>query len=389
MFARAAAALFGALVARGSPLVLSIAKSLPGGRTSKKGLQEKVSGWLGRYDFAKPVKRWLWDTSLATVGRDTVIALDGGDLSKEFGGGGMEGMEMGYDASRGVMAMGHNLLCAAVANAPRARALRLRLLKGRKGLPEAERALHSDIATATKGNGIAACDRGFDSADFVVHAAGLSMRTVVRVKEEGRDVFGTGRSIPAGMKTAPNAETVLKSPTRRQKAFVRWREGHFPGHDGRYHPVLVVSSTFDGRTLYLYGIGFGPFASPLEAKRAALLVANAYFCRWSVEVLYQDLKQVFGLEQARVRTFKRLENLVALCALAYACLAHFLPSCGDAAARLAKAMKENLGAINLPFRPFVANLRQLLRLDTIRFITGRPRKQKPPDPTPLLPGWTS
>ena len=52
-------------------------------------------------------------------------------------------------------------------------------------------------------------------------------------------------------------------------------------------------------------------------------------------------------------------------------------------------MKENLGAINLPFRPFVANLRQLLRLDTIRFITGRPRKQKPPDPTPLLPGWTS
>ena len=43
-------------------------------------------------------------------------------------------------------------------------------------------------------------------------------------------------------------------------------------------------------------------------------------------MLYQGLKQVFGLEQARVRTFKRLENLVALCALAYACLAHFLPS---------------------------------------------------------------
>jgi hypothetical protein len=270
VFSRAAAALFGALVARGSPLVLSIAKSLPGGRTSKKGLQEKVSGWLGRYDFATPVQRWLWNASLATVGRDTVIALDGGDLSKEFGGGGMEGMEMGYDASRGVTAMGHNLLCAAVANAPRARALWLRLLKGRKGLPEAERTLLSDIA---------ACDRGFDSVDFVAHAAGLSMRTVVRVKEEGRDVFGTGRSIPAGMKTAPCAETVLKSPTRRQKALVRWREGHFPDHAGRYLPVLVVSSTFDGRTLYLHGIGFGPFASPLEAKRAALLAANAYFCR--------------------------------------------------------------------------------------------------------------
>ena len=30
-------------------------------------------------------------------------------------------------------------------------------------------------------------------------------------------------------------------------------------------------------------------------RKAAVAVANAYFCRWSVEVFYQDLKQVFGL----------------------------------------------------------------------------------------------
>ena len=120
-----------------------------------------------------------------------------------------------------------------------------------------------------------------------------------------------------------------------------------------------------------------------------MLIANAYFRRWRVEVFCQDLKRVFGLERARVRMFKRLENLVAPCALAYACLAHFLPTCGDTATRLEKAMKENLGAINRAFRSYVANLRQLLPLDTIRFIGGRPQKRQPSDLPPSSPAGTS
>ena len=387
VFGKAASVLLGAMTDKGSPLVQSLAEKLRDGRTSKKGCQERVSGWLERYDFAGPIDRWLWKTALATVERDTVIALDGGDISKEFGGRGMEGMEMGHDGSRGVVAMGHNLLGAAVVNASRARALCLKLLNGRRGLPRAAQGLLSDIAAATNGNGIVACDRGFDSRDFVDHAAGLPIRTVVRVKETNRDIFGSGRPIPLDMESAPSCSVTLKSPTRRQTALVRWREGLFPGNGGCYHPVLAVPSTIDGCTLHFYGIGFGPFASSEERQNAAVAVANAYFCRWSVEVLYQDLKQVFGLEKARVRTFKRLQNLVALCVLAYASLAHFLPTCGDATIRLAKAMKENFGALNLPFRSYVANLRELLRMTAIRCITGRPPKRRPLGLTPLLPGF--
>ena len=379
--------LLGAMARTGSPLVHSLAETFWEGTTSKKGCQERISGWLARYDFARPIQTWLWTSAQATIRRDTVIALDGGDLSKEFGGKGMEGMEMGYDASRGVVAMGHNLLAAAVVNAPRASALHVRLLKGRKGLFNAERELLSRIDAATKGDGIVACDRGFDSQKFISHATGLSLRTVVRVKNTDRDVFATGRSIPSELASAPACSAVLKSPTRRQKALIRWKEGLFPGLGGCYPPVLVVSSTFDGHTLYLYGFGFGPFASPEERRKAAVTIANAYFCRWSVEVFYPDLKQVFGLEKARVRTFQRLQNLVALCVLAYAGLAHFLPACPDASMRLAKAMKENFAAINLPFRTFVANLRTLLGMTAIRFITGRPPKRAPPCLTPLLPGF--
>ena len=120
---------------------------------------------------------------------------------------------------------------------------------------------------------------------------------------------------------------------------------------------------------------------------SGLLAANAYFCRWGVEVLFQDVKQCFAIEDARVRTFRRLENLLAFCTLAYSYFAHVLPNCAEESRRLLKTMKDSLGEIVEGFRPFVANVRELLRLERTRFISGRPRKRKPPDLTALLPGF--
>ncbi|MGN0845078.1 MAG: hypothetical protein ACI4QT_07655 [Kiritimatiellia bacterium] len=166
---RAVEALFDSIVRVGSPLVKDIALSVPNVTTSQKGLQEKVSGWLQRYDFATPVHDYLWREGARMIGADTVIAVDSGDISKEFGGKGMEGMEMGYDASRGVTAMGHSLLCAAIVLRRRATAWRLSLIKGRKGLPAKERELFDKIIDATGGKGIPVHDRGFDSEDFIAH----------------------------------------------------------------------------------------------------------------------------------------------------------------------------------------------------------------------------
>ena len=189
------------------------------------------------------------------------------------------------------------------------------------------------------------------------------------------------------MATAPHVRTALRSPTRRVDATVGWRMGFFPCGDATLQ-VLVVSSSFRGNTLYLYAINFsGEEPSAPELRQAAILAANAYFCRWGVEVLFQDIKQCFSIEDARVRTFRRLENLLALCTLAFAYLAHVLPNAGEHARRLLKAMKDSLGEIVGSFRPFVANVRELLRMRRVKYISGRPRKRKPPDMTPMLPGF--
>ncbi len=60
-----------------------------------------------------------------------------------------------------------------------------------------------------------------------------------------------------------------------------------------------------------------PCPSVLTFSKAAILAANAYYNRWQIEVLFQDLKGAFAIEQARVRTFRRLTNLIAIATLAF------------------------------------------------------------------------
>ena len=54
-----------AVVRAGSALVADIAATLDGDAMSRKGWQEKVSGWLARYDFAAPVRDHLWSEGVA------------------------------------------------------------------------------------------------------------------------------------------------------------------------------------------------------------------------------------------------------------------------------------------------------------------------------------
>ena len=97
-------------------------------------------------------------------------------------------------------------------------------------------------------------------------------------------------------------------------------------------------------------------------------------------------KSCFGAQQ---KTKRWRENRLAFCTLAYSYFAHVLPGCGEDARRLLKTMKDSLGEIVESFRPFVANVLELLRMERTRFISSRPRKRKPPDKTAFLPGFTA
>ena len=88
--------LFAAIVTGNSTLVSDMSRGL---RTNaslaeSKRAQERVSGWLNNYDFVETTGGWL----LKNIPRERLdrctFAIDFSDISKIFGGAGMEGMAM-------------------------------------------------------------------------------------------------------------------------------------------------------------------------------------------------------------------------------------------------------------------------------------------------------
>lgn len=385
----AAEAMLKAIVTTGTPLLHTMAKHLSDGKTMLKGVQERLSGWLANYDFAKRTRAFLLAQSIPYLRSGTIVAIDSSDISKEFGGKGMEGMAMGFDASRKVTAMGHDIVSAAIVDGQRAIPVAVEMIKGRKGKNRKAKAvcrLIMRLARAIKP--LFVFDRGFDSEEFVNWVIDSGIAAVVRMKEMTRDVFGSKRSIEAVMsETSQSVPCTLHGPNRKIGATVKWKVGYWPkgGKKNRreqceYRPVLIVSSTFDGTTLYFICTGVKDFSRMDDAllQKHACSAAQAYFRRWSIEVFFQDVKTAFGLEQARVRTFKRLKNLLAFCVLGYEYIRRTLMGCGKAADQVNKLLKDNFGQVMSKFRTFVTNLRELLAMPTPRCITGRPKK-KPPD----------
>ena len=87
------------------------------GKQERKRVQELMSGWLNAYDFAALLDPYLLARSAAGVTDESTLAVDFSDIGKEFGGDGMEGMEMGYDGSRHCTATGRDFISVSLVGA--------------------------------------------------------------------------------------------------------------------------------------------------------------------------------------------------------------------------------------------------------------------------------
>jgi len=384
--ANAANTLLNGLVKGGSTLVTDIAAYVGDARaqsgepreTMPKGLCERVSRWLEDYDFATPAAQWLLARNAPRVDNDTTLAADLSDLSKPFGGKGMEGMARGRDASRKSIAWGHTFGAVAAVAPSRQHVFPLCFAfgKGRKGENERIEEPVRAVSKATNGKGTFALDRGSDSERALTFLQTLPNRAVVRVKELQRDVFGNGKKIDAQLDAEPRVDARLFKSSGPVEAKISWRAGRLSElHDT---PMLLVRSEFDGRALYLYVIpGKEDIQHKLlekNPKRLAVAAAQAYLDRWQIETFFERVKQDFSLEDARVRTFKRLSNLFHLCVLGYSFITDFLPS-SAVHTRMLKVFKDNSHRLAFRMQTFLSGLRTLLERPRLNFIAGRPRRR--------------
>ena len=391
--------LFSEIVTGRSTLVSDLSKPLRenASKAECKRVQERVSGWLGNYDFVEATGGWL----LKNIPEDRLdgctFAVDFSDISKVFGGEGMEGMAMGRDGSTGEIRMGHDFICVSLVGAdyPEALPVYVKLGRGRKGRDELIREAIKAVMERTGGKGWIVEDRGMDGAEHLWTLKRDERKAVVRVNRMDRDVFGDGLHVDASLQSARFFDAMLHVHTGDRRVKIRCKPGVVQYcKDPRSKDavtenvrVLVVESRFDEKSIYLYVVcPDWVLESPAQMAIYAERAAQAYCDRWQIETSFFVMKQEFALEKARVRTFRRLENIFSLCVLAYVYATQFLRKT-KGFKRILKFIADNLGTVSSKTHALLAGIRALVKEARIRFISGRPRKRTVDDRQMALPGF--
>ena len=391
--------LFSEIVTGKSTLVSDLSKPLRANASKAecKRAQERVSGWLGNYDFVEATGGWL----LKNIPEDRLdgctFAVDFSDISKVFGGEGMEGMAMGRDGSTGEIRMGHDFICVSLVGAdyPEALPVYVKLGRGRKGHDELIAEAIKAVMGRTGGRGWIVEDRGMDGAEHLRTLKRDERKAVVRVNKMDRDVFGDGLHVDVSLQSAKFFDAMLHVHTGDRRVKIRCKPGVVQYcKDPRSKDavtenvrVLVVESRFDEKSIYLYVVcPDWVLESPAQMAIYAERAAQAYCDRWQIETSFFVMKQEFALEKARVRTFRRLENIFSLCVLAYVYATQFLRKT-KGFKRILKFLADNLGTVSSKTHALLAGIRALVKEARIRFISGRPRKRTVDDRQMALPGF--
>jgi len=293
-------------------------------------------------------------------------------------------MAMGWDGSRGVTAMGHDFICVSLVGARwrEAQPVYAKLAKGRKSKGKLHGEALDAVMEATGGRGWTAEDRGMDSAEHLRDMKSKGRKGVVRVNDMRRDVFGDGLSIDKSLASIPFSKAHLHTHRGDRCVDIRWKRGtvqYCENSKKRDAPVesvgvLVVESRFDGKSIWLYAICPDEmYATEEGALRVAVRAAQAYCDRWQIETSFQAVKQEFALEKARVRTFRRMENIFSLCVLAYVFATDFLRK-AKGFKKVLKHLADNLEVVSTKTHALLAGIRALAGETKLRFISGRPRK---------------
>lgn len=393
---RALITLFSSIIAERSTLVSDLAKPLcaKGTVLDCKRAQERISGWLETYDFQTPIRNWFLKGIPTSNQEDLTFAVDFSDISKPFGGKGMEGMSKGWDGSEGVLRMGHNFVCVSLVglNYPEAQPVYAKLGTGRSDHTGLLREAVLSVKEQTGGRGWFVEDRGMDSEGNILWMKENGLKGVIRIKDMKRDVFGDGLTIDESLKGVPFFSALLQVYSGARKVRIRCKPGVIcccedPSSKQvpmKYVSALVVESLFNGKSIFLYAL------CPDEILKDANLMmkyacraAQAYCNRWQIETSFRVVKQEFALEKARVRTFKRLSNIFSLCVLAYVFITRTLRNMKPFR-KILKVFSDNLTEVSLKTHALLANIRALISEPSVRFISGRPRKKPRDAPGQML-----
>ena len=301
--------------ARQSVRLTEIGRSLEEEIPLKKTVY-RLSRQLGRGGLWKGVVDSLCQMGSWRIKEDTLLVMDISDIAKRYAQK-MEYMARVWDGSEGEVANGYwtcNVIGAEIGEIALTPVYsRLFSQAGpdfRSENAEICRAM-SIVSKHTEKRGIWVLDRGGDSKEIIHHLLDEELGFIIRSKGDRHLIYRGGKdSVHNLALRCPlfYRERVVREEGKREKIyFLEFgsRPVKLPGREERLYLVVVR------------GFGQEPMMlltdQRLKKSRESLWrIVESYITRWRIEETIRFIKQSYNLEDIRLLTYRRLQNMMAL-----------------------------------------------------------------------------
>lgn len=309
-----AEALYG-IQARQSVRLTEIARSLKEEIALKK-TQYRLSRQLGRPELWVRLIRSLGRMGSERVKKDTLLVLDISDIAKKYAER-MEYLATVRDGSTGTLASGYWTCSVIGTEAGETSFLPLYNRLYSQAAPdfisendEVRQAI-SMVSKQTEKRGVWVIDRGGDRRKIIYHLLDNQLRFVLRMKKERHLIWrGKRQSVIEHALDCPlpYMEKIVKDERGKEKICYLefgYRPIRLPGRRERLY--LVVIRGFGEKPMMLLT------NIPIKRSRKALWqIIESYMSRWRIEETIRFVKQSYNLEDIRLLTYRRLQNMMAL-----------------------------------------------------------------------------
>lgn len=309
-----AEAIYG-IQARQSVRLTEIARSLCEEISIKK-TQYRLSRQLGRRGLWQGLVEGLCRMGSERVKKETLLVVDISDIAKKYAER-MEYLALVRDGSEGTLAPGY-WTCSVIGTEvsepsfiPLYNRLYSQAAPGFKSENAEIRKAISLVSEQTEKRGVWVLDRGGDRRKIIHHLLDNKLRFVIRLKKDRHLIWrGKRGSVLEHALACPlhYAETIVKDEKGKEKIY------HL---EFGYRPVRLPGRKEQLRLVVIRGFGEKPMMLltniPVRRSRKALWqIIESYMNRWRIEETIRFVKQSYNLEDIRLLTYRRLQNMMAL-----------------------------------------------------------------------------
>ena len=309
-----AEALYG-IQARQSVLLSEIGRALNEPISLKK-TETRLSNELGRVSLEDHLVENLLSKASGRIRKDTLLVLDPSDITKPYARG-MEYLTHVRDGSTGEITSGYSTLKVIGAELDEVKVTPLygRLYSHiapdfKSENTEIIRALDM-VSSHTEKRGIWVVDRGGDRRKLYEPLLGRKLRFIIRL-------VGS-RHLECGGRLVLARDIALRCPMLYSDQVVREKDGKERTYQIAYgYRRVKLPGRCEKLTLVVIrGFGEEPLmlltnVEVKRSRRSCSFILDSYLKRWQIEDTIRCMKQSYDLENVRLLSYQRLQNMMVL-----------------------------------------------------------------------------